>query len=178
MTCSPAASEAKRIGLPKTDRTLNCVSSRPVRAAACSVRTWTPSSVASVASGIVCDASPARRARPEHERRCAWAGGGGRCPTCEACSREPREFSQLLLRHMRIPPKRSQRVHAHTLPFARQLTANGAKRCPETLHDRPVRAVSEGNSRLRGPMRAHRQRPAHLVLLGEWRVLRCLLDRC
>ena len=29
-----------------------------------------------------------------------------------------RQVSRFLLRHMRIPPKRSQCVHTHTLPFA------------------------------------------------------------
>lgn len=44
MNRSPASREAVRIGRPNTDRTLNWVSSRPVRAAACRIRTCTQSS--------------------------------------------------------------------------------------------------------------------------------------
>ena len=46
MNLSPAARETSRIGRPKTDRSENWTSSRPVRAAACSVRTWTCNSSA------------------------------------------------------------------------------------------------------------------------------------
>jgi hypothetical protein len=119
MNCSPAAREAKRIGLPKADRTLKWVSN--LARARCRLQR---SNMHAEFPRQCCKwqefASPLLRCErlaslnDDVRRRAAEAP----IPHAERVHGNREQISQFPLCHLRIPPKRSQRVHTHTLPSA------------------------------------------------------------
>ena len=149
MNLSPAARETSRIGRPKTDRSENWTSSRPVRAAACSVRTWTCNSSA--------HESHSRGSRHHHgitaRIRKAILGmcGRGSCAVFKADGGQSRIIGERLVVEIgRVEAKTRRTGHCFRLDFRRASfrgeepaisARNGAPARTRTWDPRPRRTV-------------------------------------